>query len=51
MTFRRRGMRLVVGDPPAIRPAKDEEAVGTVPLIESIEPDGPFRRAASWVVR
>jgi hypothetical protein len=44
-------MRLAVGGPLAIRLAKDVEAVGTVPLTAMKDPDGPFRREASWVVR
>lgn len=39
-------MRLAEGDPLATRPVEDE-----VDAVPTTEPDGPFRREASWVVR
>lgn len=49
ITFRNRGMREALGDPPvfARRLANDPPAEGAAPLMVMEEPAAPFRREAS----
>lgn len=47
MTFRRRGMRLPLGDPLARRLANEDDGAGAAPLIDMAEPELYFSREAS----